>query len=217
VCRAHRAANPEEFPLRADVKEIYPPFWDVKDKMRCTPVHIQIYDGKGCSRTRYGPEIRSTWTADAAHILPILFPFTTPGKFCIRAIATFVKQVASAPSKRTLVVSTTSTISSSSTSSLASFDSQCSNTLLSEPASAKQEEPQEHPHSESKRQIMLSLSHAAAKLKGRSAQMFQFRRGGILVGSTSPSGPAHGEQFNKDHSAEYIYAGDRAIYNIWVC
>jgi hypothetical protein len=30
---------------------------------------------------------------DAAHVLPVLFAFTTPGKFCYRAIATFSKHV----------------------------------------------------------------------------------------------------------------------------
>jgi hypothetical protein len=184
--------------------------------MRCTPVHIQIYDGKGCSGTCWGREICSIRKVDAAHILPILFPFTTPGKFCIRAIATFVKQVTSAPPKRTLVISMTSTISSPSTSSLASCDSQSSNTLSTEPAGAKQEEAQEHAQSESKRHIILSLSHAAVKLKSRSAQMFQFRRE-TSVGSTSPSGPPHGEQLSEDHSGENIYAGDRAVYNRWVC
>ena len=30
---------------------------------------------------------------DAAHVLPVLFSFTTPGKFCYRAIASFCKHV----------------------------------------------------------------------------------------------------------------------------
>jgi hypothetical protein len=30
---------------------------------------------------------------DAAHVLPILFPFTTPGKYCYRAMALFFKHV----------------------------------------------------------------------------------------------------------------------------
>lgn len=37
-----------------------------------------------------------TWTnflIDTAHVLPILFPFSTPGKYCYRAIATFTKHV----------------------------------------------------------------------------------------------------------------------------
>lgn len=32
--------------------------------------------------------------SDTAHVLPVLFAFTTPGKFCYRAIATFCKHVA---------------------------------------------------------------------------------------------------------------------------
>ena len=34
---------------------------------------------------------------DVAHVLPILFPFTTPGKYCYRAMALFVKHVTTAP------------------------------------------------------------------------------------------------------------------------
>jgi hypothetical protein len=30
---------------------------------------------------------------DIAHVLPVLFPFTTPGKYCYRAVALFCKQV----------------------------------------------------------------------------------------------------------------------------
>ncbi|KAI0253633.1 hypothetical protein BJV78DRAFT_157028 [Lactifluus subvellereus] len=122
ILSAHRAAYPEKFPLSEDVKEIYPLLGNVKDKMRSTAVHIQIYD-------------------DAAHILPLLFPFTTPGKFCIRAIAAFVGQVTSAPSSR-LVIPMTPAISTPSTSSLASLDSSTlvfprSNTLVSKPADSR--------------------------------------------------------------------------------
>lgn len=34
---------------------------------------------------------------DVAHVLPILFPFTTPGKYCHRAMALFSKHVTSTP------------------------------------------------------------------------------------------------------------------------
>ncbi len=45
--RAHRAAQPEKFPVSEDVKELYPPSGNVKDGTR-TPVHLQVYDGKRC-------------------------------------------------------------------------------------------------------------------------------------------------------------------------
>jgi hypothetical protein len=34
--------------------------------------------------------------SDIAHVLPVLFPFTTPGKYCYRAVALFCKQVTDA-------------------------------------------------------------------------------------------------------------------------
>jgi hypothetical protein len=34
---------------------------------------------------------------DVGHVLPILFPFTTPGKYCYRAVATFVEHVTKPP------------------------------------------------------------------------------------------------------------------------
>jgi hypothetical protein len=38
--------------------------------------------------------IRYSWShVDTAHVLPVLFAFTTPAKFCFRAIATFCKHV----------------------------------------------------------------------------------------------------------------------------
>jgi hypothetical protein len=39
---------------------------------------------------------------DAAHDLPVLFPFTTPAKYCYRAIATFCKHVTGMPIDATL-------------------------------------------------------------------------------------------------------------------
>ena len=34
---------------------------------------------------------------DAAHVLPILFSFTTPAKYCFRAVASFIRQVTGLP------------------------------------------------------------------------------------------------------------------------
>lgn len=44
--RAHRAAHPEKFPVSEDVKRFYPAFEGIEDRMRATPVHVQIYDGE---------------------------------------------------------------------------------------------------------------------------------------------------------------------------
>jgi hypothetical protein len=47
--RAHRAAHPERFPLREEMKKMYPAFKLVETSMQPTPVHLQVYDGMLCS------------------------------------------------------------------------------------------------------------------------------------------------------------------------
>ncbi|KAI0067652.1 alpha/beta-hydrolase [Artomyces pyxidatus] len=74
IYAAHRAAYPERFPIREDIKKMYPLFEGLEDRIKPTPVHLQVYD-------------------DAAHVLPVLFAFTTPAKYCYRAIASFCKHV----------------------------------------------------------------------------------------------------------------------------
>ncbi|KAJ7019317.1 hypothetical protein C8F04DRAFT_1236790 [Mycena alexandri] len=74
IYTAHKAANPEKFPLKDDIRAMYPPLDGIEKKYRPTKVHLQVYD-------------------DTAHVLPVLFSFTTPGKFCYRAIATFCREV----------------------------------------------------------------------------------------------------------------------------
>ncbi|KAJ7287106.1 alpha beta-hydrolase [Mycena rebaudengoi] len=71
---AHKAANPEKYPLKDEIRAMYPPLEGIEAKFGPTRVHLQVYD-------------------DAAHVLPVLFSFTTPGKFCYRAIAAFCRHV----------------------------------------------------------------------------------------------------------------------------
>ncbi|KAG7091172.1 hypothetical protein E1B28_010224 [Marasmius oreades] len=74
VYTAHKAAYPDKYPVKDEVRTIYPSLHGIEDRFDGTPVHVQIYD-------------------DTAHVLPALFPFTTPGKFCHRAIASFCRYV----------------------------------------------------------------------------------------------------------------------------
>lgn len=46
-------------------------------------------------RRQFGPVSKKT--IDTAHVLPVLFSFTTPAKFCFRAMATFCKHVTGMP------------------------------------------------------------------------------------------------------------------------
>jgi acetyl esterase/lipase len=54
IYAAHRAAHPERFPARDEVKEMYPVLKNVEKHMRPTPVHLQVYDGISvlCSASR---------------------------------------------------------------------------------------------------------------------------------------------------------------------
>ncbi|KAG5639109.1 hypothetical protein H0H81_006698 [Sphagnurus paluster] len=76
IYTAHKAANPEKYPIKDETRALYPVLEGIEGRYKPTKVHLQVYD-------------------DAAHVLPVLFPFTTPAKFCFRAIATFCKQVTS--------------------------------------------------------------------------------------------------------------------------
>ncbi|KAH7928695.1 alpha/beta-hydrolase [Leucogyrophana mollusca] len=91
IYAAHKAANPSRFPVSEATRALYPPLDGIEEHMKPTPVHLQVYD-------------------DTAHVLPVLFAFTTPGKFCYRAIATFTKHVTgmTPPSKSTSLSLSTS-------------------------------------------------------------------------------------------------------------
>ncbi|KAL1941449.1 hypothetical protein VTO73DRAFT_7266 [Trametes versicolor] len=71
---AHKAAHPDKYPVKSAAKDIYPALKGIEERYGPTKIHLQNYD-------------------DAAHTLPVLFAFTTPGKFCFRAMATFIKHV----------------------------------------------------------------------------------------------------------------------------
>jgi acetyl esterase/lipase len=74
IYSAHKAAHPSRYPLKEEVRSLYPPLKGIEGRFSPTAVHLQVYD-------------------DTAHVLPVLFSFTTPGKFCYRAIASFTKHV----------------------------------------------------------------------------------------------------------------------------
>ncbi|KAG0708609.1 hypothetical protein DFH29DRAFT_1041315 [Suillus ampliporus] len=74
IYSAHKAAHPSRFPIKEEARSLYPPLKGIEDRCIPTAVHLQVYD-------------------DTAHVLPVLFSFTTPGKFCYRAIASFTKHV----------------------------------------------------------------------------------------------------------------------------
>lgn len=71
---AHKAAHPEKYPVKDEQREMYPALKGIEERYGPTKVHLQVYD-------------------DSAHVLPILFSFTTPAKFCYRSVASFCRHV----------------------------------------------------------------------------------------------------------------------------
>lgn len=90
---AHKAANPERYPIQDEARTLYPSLVNIEGRYRPTKVHLQVYD-------------------DTAHVLPVLFSFTTPAKFCFRAIATFCKHVIRIPPSLPSPIPTANTIPS---------------------------------------------------------------------------------------------------------
>ncbi|KAI0253635.1 hypothetical protein BJV78DRAFT_1190869 [Lactifluus subvellereus] len=78
VDSAHRAANPDKYPVSEEVKKLYPAYEGIEGRIKSTTVHLQVYD-------------------DTAHVVPLTFMSTTPAKYCYRAIATFIKHVTNMP------------------------------------------------------------------------------------------------------------------------
>lgn len=92
---AHKAAYPDKFPINDSTRELYPSLISIEDRCKATSVHLQVYDGEILSY-----HTKSQWTSpliEAPHILPVLFSFTTPAKFCFRAIASFSRFVTEMP------------------------------------------------------------------------------------------------------------------------
>ncbi|KAG8879774.1 hypothetical protein FRB98_005539 [Tulasnella sp. 332] len=73
VYTAHKAAHPETYLLKEETREFHPPIVDIEKRYGPTDVHLQIYD-------------------ETCHVLP-MYSFTTPAKYCFRAIASFCKFV----------------------------------------------------------------------------------------------------------------------------
>ena len=90
VSSAHKAANPAHYAVHPTAQELYPPLREIEGKHSPTKVHLQIYDGK---ILQYVAARHSQVNIDAAHVLPVLFAFSTPAKYCFRAMATFCKHV----------------------------------------------------------------------------------------------------------------------------
>ncbi|EJT96875.1 alpha/beta-hydrolase [Dacryopinax primogenitus] len=70
---AHKAARPDQYPLKDQTRKLYPHLEGIEKRYGPTPVHLQVYD-------------------ETSHVLPLI-SFSTPAKYCYRAIAAFCVHV----------------------------------------------------------------------------------------------------------------------------
>ena len=161
---------------------------------------------------------------DAAHILPNLFPFATPAKFCVRAIISFIRHVTNMPPETVLIPSLVTTTSTSSGSFLTrpSVDSSSESgsdgpfDVLSSETAGMGAKAQE------RYRIVASLSQATTRLRGRSAQIFRFGNEELSgIGLLSRSRSRDDGRCSEGHASEpkesqVVFAGDGAVYEHWV-
>ncbi|BGP04824.1 hypothetical protein JCM10049v2_000626 [Rhodotorula toruloides] len=85
IYMAHRAAHPDRYPVREGILKQNPERVRKSKDYPPTKVHLQLYD-------------------EVCHDLP-LFSFTTPAKYCFRAMASFAKWVTTPPDQQPSAVS----------------------------------------------------------------------------------------------------------------
>ena len=88
---AHKAAYPDRYKVKDKARSMYPAYEGIESRYGLTKEHLQIWDGERLSCSPSQALTTHPYMPDAAHMLPTLFSFTTPAKYCYRAIATFCK------------------------------------------------------------------------------------------------------------------------------
>jgi hypothetical protein len=73
---------------------LYPKLVGIEKRHKPTQVHLQVYDGEDIDVL---DKQRIDKYTETAHVLPVLFSFCTPAKFCFRAMAAFVKYATGMP------------------------------------------------------------------------------------------------------------------------
>ncbi|KAK0213386.1 alpha/beta-hydrolase [Desarmillaria ectypa] len=93
VYTAHKAAEPEKYSVREEVRRLYPALDEIEMRYGGTEVHLQVYDGRNHFSRFNVPVLVTAKGADAAHTLPTQFEGTTPGKAAYDAIRLFARRV----------------------------------------------------------------------------------------------------------------------------
>jgi hypothetical protein len=121
----------------------------------------------------------SRLSLDAAHVLPVLFPFTTPGKYCYRAMASFVGHVTDMPQVTATRVHST-----------ADHGISVSPVPLTPPGEIQN--PEDPPRPNLRRSLTLGISRAASNIKRRGSLLSPLparKTGGIAVVTSNDTSP----------------------------
>lgn len=162
---------------------------------------------------------------DAAHILPNLFPFATPAKFCVSAIISFIRHVTHTPPKTvSLVPPLVATDSASSGSFLARSSADSSSDSGSDNPSVEIHSSETEgvgAKAQERYRIVASLSQATTRLRGRSAQIFRFGNGEVAVIGPSSRSTSWDDGQSDEHTSQskeppVMFAGDGTVYEHWV-
>jgi hypothetical protein len=101
---------------------------------------------------------------DVAHVLPILFPFTTPGKYCYRAMASFIGHVTNPPQ---VPLSPTRILTPSGATPITEYGFSASPMSLTPPGEIQSPQVSSRPNL--RRSLTSGISRAACNIKRRSS------------------------------------------------
>lgn len=94
--RARKAASPDKYTIKDQIKKLYPLLQGIEERHpQSTSVHLQVYDG--IQFVLWNDDILKFSLLGACHVLPVLFLFSTPAKYCFRAMARFTRFVTGMP------------------------------------------------------------------------------------------------------------------------
>ncbi|CUA69250.1 AB hydrolase superfamily protein C4A8,06c [Schizosaccharomyces pombe 972h-] [Rhizoctonia solani] len=203
---AHKAAHPDRYPVKPETRELLPSLKDIESKgYEPTKVHLQVYD-------------------ETCHVLP-LFSFTTPAKYCYRAIALFCKHVTgSHPGQATPSVPPTPVVDTSMTRS-----PEMEPTYLGTESAISPITPTSPPTNSTRRLSITSpitLSFSPSRLRRNTTR----RRPAPLDTQTTHPGPTSPISPTREHSSDIAgprfqfdknepptgvgTAGDPSVYNL---
>jgi hypothetical protein len=149
---------------------------------------------------------------DVAHVLPILFPFTTPGKYCYRAMASFIGHVTNPPQ---VPLSPTRILTPSGATPATDHGFSASPISLTPPGEIQS--PQVLSRPSLRRSLTSGISRAASNIKRRSSLLAPptVRKtaglGVVTPNDSSPSTSGYATPQGRNPSVELLNTGSPGI------